>query len=70
MSRLKDIARRPYRFLVDEYTSFNLQDSSLHASKPIRFYLVNFRPYKGKQSSKTKEYSIQITSGKTTSVKL
>ncbi|HUM47681.1 MAG TPA: VWA domain-containing protein [Chitinophagales bacterium] len=33
-------------------------------------YVVIFRPDKGKQSSKTKEYSIQITSGKTTSVKL
>ena len=33
-------------------------------------YTVIFRPDKGKQSAKTKQYSIQITSGKTTSVRL
>ncbi|MBK9730807.1 MAG: VWA domain-containing protein [Chitinophagaceae bacterium] len=33
-------------------------------------YVVIFRPDKGKQSAKTKEYPVQISSGKTTMVKL
>lgn len=48
-------------YQVSSSRSINLQPGS---------YEVIFRPDKGKQSKKTKEYSIQITSGKTSSVKL
>jgi Ca-activated chloride channel family protein len=48
-------------YQVSATRSINLQPGS---------YEVIFRPDKGKQSKKTKEHSIQITSGKTSSVKL
>lgn len=49
---------------------FNLLSSQKTLLLQPGSYIVIFRPDKGKQSSKTKEYPVQISAGKTTSVKL
>lgn len=49
---------------------FQLISSSKTIALQPGNYLVIYRPEKGKQSSKTKEYPVKIVTGKTTSVRL
>jgi Ca-activated chloride channel family protein len=55
--------------MIKIYDFYQLTSAKTLGLQPGK-YIVVFRPDKGKQSLKTRQYVVQITSGKTTSVKL